>query len=115
MADGMTIGGDPRFEEKDLVILTVTNRGDAPTTVENMVLFEIGFRPGKTSVVFRPPFFDLGNQGRRQPDADKGVFASNNRFGIVTSFRVIPAGVATSIRLTIRVKPKYGEVNCGKT
>jgi hypothetical protein len=37
----MTIGGDPAFEERDLVILSVTNRGDAPTRVTNMVLFEI--------------------------------------------------------------------------
>jgi hypothetical protein len=24
--DGLVIGGDPRFEEKDIVIITVTNR-----------------------------------------------------------------------------------------
>jgi hypothetical protein len=41
MADGMVIGGDPRHEEEDLVVLTVTNRGDAPTTITHMVLFEM--------------------------------------------------------------------------
>ena len=61
MADGMTIGGDRRFDEKDLVILTVTNRGDAPTTVENMILFEITslwqlwrIRPAKSYVITSP-------------------------------------------------------------
>jgi hypothetical protein len=41
MADGMVVGGDPREEEEDLVILTVTNRGDAPTTITHMVVFEM--------------------------------------------------------------------------
>ena len=27
--DEMIIGGDPQFDEKDLVILSVANRGDA--------------------------------------------------------------------------------------
>jgi hypothetical protein len=41
MPDGMTIGGGPDLDESDLIILYVTNRGDAPTMVTNMVLFEI--------------------------------------------------------------------------
>ena len=39
--EGMTIGGGPELDETDLVLLYVTNRGDAPTMVTNMVLFEI--------------------------------------------------------------------------
>jgi hypothetical protein len=39
--DGMTIGGGPDVDEKDLVILTVINRGDAPTMITNMILWEM--------------------------------------------------------------------------
>lgn len=59
--DGMTIHEDPRFEETDLVIVTVTNRGDAPTTIQNMLLFEFRSfwqlwrnRPTKTYVIANP-------------------------------------------------------------
>jgi hypothetical protein len=45
IADGVTIGAGPAFDERDLVLLTVTNRGDAPTVITNMVLLE-----------FRSPF-----------------------------------------------------------
>jgi len=40
--DGMTIGGGDELDEKDLIILYVTNRGDAATMITNMVLLEIG-------------------------------------------------------------------------
>jgi hypothetical protein len=38
--DGMIIGGGPELDEKDLVILTVMNRGDASTEITSMVLLE---------------------------------------------------------------------------
>jgi hypothetical protein len=38
--DGMVIGGGPELDEKDLVILTVMNRGDASTEITSMVLLE---------------------------------------------------------------------------
>lgn len=41
MPDGMTIGGGPDYDEENLIILTVTNRGDAPTMITTMVLFEM--------------------------------------------------------------------------
>jgi hypothetical protein len=41
MPDGTTIGGGPDLDERDLIILYVTNHGDASTVVTNMVLFEI--------------------------------------------------------------------------
>jgi hypothetical protein len=37
-----TIGGGPEVDEEDLIILYVTNRGDAETMITNMGLFEIG-------------------------------------------------------------------------
>jgi hypothetical protein len=39
--DGVVIGGEPETDEKDHVILKATNRGDAPTMITNMVLFEM--------------------------------------------------------------------------
>jgi hypothetical protein len=61
MADGMVTGGDPRHDEKDLVFLTVTNRGDAPTMITNMVLFEMTswwqrwrIKPKKSYVIPNP-------------------------------------------------------------
>src|SRR5687767_12101587 len=41
MTDGMTIGGDPDFEEKNLIILTVTNRGKEATMITHMVVFKM--------------------------------------------------------------------------
>jgi hypothetical protein len=41
ISDGMIIGGDPAHDERDLVILTVVNRGDAPTMITTMVVLEI--------------------------------------------------------------------------
>jgi hypothetical protein len=61
MADGMTIGAGPAFDEQDLIILTVTNRGDAPTVITNMIVFEIlsplqrwRIRPAKSYVITNP-------------------------------------------------------------
>ncbi len=39
--EGVTIGAGPEFDERDLVLLTVTNRGDAATVITNMILFEM--------------------------------------------------------------------------
>jgi hypothetical protein len=61
MAHGMVIGGDPRREESDLVVLTVTNRGDASTMITHMVLFEmtswwrrLRVRPNKSYLIPNP-------------------------------------------------------------
>jgi len=59
--DGMIVGGGPEFDEKNLVILNVSNRGDATTTVTSMVIFEVNsryqlwrIRPAKSYVVTNP-------------------------------------------------------------
>ena len=61
--DGMIIGGGPELDEKDLVILHVSNRGDAPTTVISMVIFEVNswyqlwrIRPAQSYVVMNPQY-----------------------------------------------------------
>jgi hypothetical protein len=58
---GVTIGAGPAFDEDNLILLTVTNRGDAPTVITNMVLFEIRsswqrwrIRPAKSYVIPNP-------------------------------------------------------------
>jgi hypothetical protein len=64
MPDGMVIGsGDPDLDEKDLIILSVMNRGDAATNITSMILFEITswwqlwrIRPAKSYVVTNPQF-----------------------------------------------------------
>lgn len=38
--DGMIIGGGPNVDERELVILTVMNRGDASTEITSMVVLE---------------------------------------------------------------------------
>jgi hypothetical protein len=42
--DGMTIGAGPDFDETDLIIVTVTNRGEAPTMIINLLVFEYANR-----------------------------------------------------------------------
>jgi hypothetical protein len=61
IADGMTIGAGPQFDEDDLNLLTVTNRGDAPTVITNMVLFDMRslwqrwrIKPAKSYVIPTP-------------------------------------------------------------
>jgi hypothetical protein len=39
--DGMVVGGDPRFDEREIIIISVTNRGDAPTMIANLILMEM--------------------------------------------------------------------------
>jgi hypothetical protein len=40
IADGMVVTPGVGVEEKNLIILTVINRGDAPTMITNMILWE---------------------------------------------------------------------------
>ena len=61
IADGIIIDAGPQFDEQNLVILTVTNRGDAPTVITNMILFEFRSplqrwrtRPSKSYVIPNP-------------------------------------------------------------
>jgi len=61
--DGVVMGGDPQFDEKDLVILNVINRGRTPTMVSNLLLFEYQNkwrlwrnRPTKIYVIPNPQF-----------------------------------------------------------
>ncbi|MHC2399059.1 hypothetical protein ACVMGC_003603 [Bradyrhizobium barranii subsp. barranii] len=61
MVDGMIVSPGSGVEEKDLTILTVTNRGRAPTMITNMVIFEMNswwqrlrIRPEKSFVVANP-------------------------------------------------------------
>jgi hypothetical protein len=39
--DGMIIGGGEEFDERDLVIIKVTNRGKIPVMITNLLLFEM--------------------------------------------------------------------------
>lgn len=61
LADGVTIGGGPDLDEKDLIVLTVTNRGREETMVRNMMLFKmeswyqrLRVRPIKIYVISNP-------------------------------------------------------------
>lgn len=61
MVDGMTIGGDSELDEKDLLILTVTNRGRETTMITHMILFEMTsfyqqlcVRPKKSYIIPNP-------------------------------------------------------------
>ena len=59
--DGMTIGAGPEVDERDLILLTVTNRGDMSTVITNMIFFELRspwqrwrMRPTKSYVISSP-------------------------------------------------------------
>ena len=59
--NGVVIGGDPSFDEKDLIIVTVTNRGRASTMITNLtlhrfdtVLQRLRNRPAANYVVANP-------------------------------------------------------------
>jgi hypothetical protein len=57
----MTIGAGPDFDEADLIIVTVTNRGEAPTMITNLLVFEYANRflrmrrrPKRSMVITNP-------------------------------------------------------------
>jgi hypothetical protein len=59
--DGVVFGGDPQFDEKALVIVTVINRGRTVTVIPNLLLYEFSSkwkvwrnRPNKTYVIPNP-------------------------------------------------------------
>ena len=59
--DGMVIGGGPATDERDIVILTVTNLGKTPVLITNLLLWEmptwwqrVRKRPARTFVVTNP-------------------------------------------------------------
>jgi hypothetical protein len=63
MSDGMTFGGDPQYEERNLIVLTVTNRGREATMITNMVLFKMDTwwrrwrkSPSQTYIIPNPQF-----------------------------------------------------------
>lgn len=75
--DGMIIGGGPEFDEKDLVILNVVNRGDATTMITSMVIFEVNswyqlwrIRPESSYVVTNPQL--LGYPPNLPSDLEQG-------------------------------------------
>jgi len=61
MVDGMVVSLNQGVEEKNLTILTVTNRGRSPTVITNMVIFEITswwqrlmVKPKKSFIITQP-------------------------------------------------------------
>jgi hypothetical protein len=61
IADGVVIGGDPQFDERGIIIVSVTNRGDAPTMITGLHFFEFPtiwarwrYRPTQSFVVMNP-------------------------------------------------------------
>jgi hypothetical protein len=38
--EGMTMGGGPDVDEDNLILITVTNRGEAATMITNLLVFE---------------------------------------------------------------------------
>jgi hypothetical protein len=61
ISDGMVIGGDPQFDETDLIIVNVTNCGRTPVLITNLLLWEMPtvysiwrHRPTRTFVVADP-------------------------------------------------------------
>src|SRR4051812_4794897 len=59
--DGIVFGGDPKHDEKDLVIVNVINRGQASTMITNLTIHKIPswyrlwrFRPVKSYLIPNP-------------------------------------------------------------
>jgi hypothetical protein len=109
--DGLSIGRGAELDERDIVILTVTNRGGATTVVTNMILFEINslwqrwrIRPTKSYIIPNPQFkgypnnipFDLEPSRkwtgviRKRPDLIAELRTGNFYTGIYASHRDRP-------------------------
>jgi hypothetical protein len=111
IADGMTIGGGSDLDENDIVILSVTNRGDRPTVIQNMVLLEDGSwwqrfrkRPKRKFIIPNPELkgyppnipFDLKPSQswtgviRTRPDIIPNLYTGKFYAGICASHRNKP-------------------------
>jgi hypothetical protein len=109
--DGLTIGGGIEFEESNIVILTVTNRGHAPTVIRNMILFENTswwqlrrIRPRKSYVIPNPqlkgyprnipadlpPSRSWTGAIRQRPDVIPNIYTGHFYTGVYTSDRDKP-------------------------
>jgi hypothetical protein len=109
--DGVIIGGGPELDEKDLIILYVTNRGGSATVITTMVLFEITswwqlwrLRPKKSYVIPNPqvkgypqsvpsdlePSKRWTGLIRRRPDLKINPRDGNHYVGIYASHRDRP-------------------------
>ena len=118
--DGMVIGGDAQFDETDIIIVNVTNRGRTPVLITNLLLWEMPTRyarwrrrPTRTFVVsntslkgyppnipslLEPARVWIG-VARRSQDIIPDLHDGNFYIGVCTSYRDKP------ILLRIR-KPK---------
>ena len=82
--DGLTIGAGPEIDENDLVILTVTNRGTAPTMITSMVLLEfpsywqrLRLRPKKSAMIPNPQLKGY------PPNTPSELFPAKNWTGVI--------------------------------
>lgn len=111
MVDGMVVGGLPEQEEKNLTILTVTNRGREPTMITNMVVFRmenwyqrLRVRPSESYIIPSPqikghppiipgdvePSKKWMGTLRRRPDIIPDLFNGEYYVGIYASHRDRP-------------------------
>jgi hypothetical protein len=104
--DGMIIGGGPEFDEKDIVIVNVTNRGRTPVLITNLLLWEMptwtarwrrrptrAFVVANTSLKGSPPNIPSlleparirTGVARRSPDVIPDLHNGNFYLGVCTS------------------------------
>jgi hypothetical protein len=109
--DGMVIGGDPQFDETDIIIVNVTNRGRTPVLITNLLLWEMPtiyakwrHRPTRTFVVSNaslkgypaniPSLLEPARiwtgVARHQPDIIPDLHGGNFFVGVCTSYRDKP-------------------------
>jgi hypothetical protein len=109
--DGMVIGGDPKFDETDIIIVNVTNRGRTPVLITKLVLLEMPTeyarwrrRPTRTLVVadtslkgypqnipsLLEPARIWTGVARHRPDMFPDIHGGNFFVGVCTSHRDKP-------------------------
>jgi hypothetical protein len=109
--DGMVIGGGPEFDETDIVIVNVTNRGRTPVLITNLLLWDMPTwwarwrrRPTRTFVVTEtslkgyPPNIPFVLEpariwtgvARRRPEINPDLHNGSFYLGVCTSDRDKP-------------------------
>jgi hypothetical protein len=114
--DGMIIGGDPQFDEKNLVIVSVVNRGTAATMITNLTLHEFPStyarwrnRPSKSLVVLNPQLKGY------PPCIPFGLEPNKNWNGVVRNRPDLPTDLHTgkvyvALHTTHRDKPYLAHI-----
>jgi hypothetical protein len=122
--DGVVIGGDPRDDEDNLMIVYVVNRGGASTKLENLFVFEFESglsrwrrRPKRSFIVANPQLKDSAPNLPSLLEPNQrwtGIIRKRTEFDPQTGDFYVGIGASHSKRTTLKRIPRRGQGRAGR-